>query len=409
MTYPEAVRYLYSLGNEVGTAKLGLDRIQVLLDALGNPHRAPGFIHVAGTNGKGSTSAMIEAGLRHAGQRTGLYTSPHLVEPVERIQIAGSSSTPQQFASAFDQVHETARMLLAAGKIDLHPTYFETVTAMAFLLFRDLNVPRVVLETGLGGRLDATNVVAPELCVITPIDFDHQQFLGNTLASIAAEKAGILKANVPAVIAPQDPEAGRVLRGRGVPIVDASDWPIENLSLDARGSRFEAGGITIICPLAGEHQVDNGRTAAVALAQLGCSADGIAYTRWPARLECVHTFPEIILDGAHNLAGVRSLARYIEQFYAGREVWIVFGAMRDKDVGALGAILFPLASRLILTAARNTRALPAQQIPARNAIRTETVEQAVKLALAAPQHAAVFIAGSLFVAGEARALLMPEA
>ena len=162
-TYAESVRYLYSLGNEVLTAKLGLERITALLQALGNPQRACRWVHVAGTNGKGSTCAMIEAGLRAAGVRTGLYISPHLVEPTERIQIAGRQVTQEQFASAFLRVHETAERMLASSGLDMHPTYFETVTAMAFLLFADAKLDTVVLEVGLGGRLDATNVVTPEL------------------------------------------------------------------------------------------------------------------------------------------------------------------------------------------------------------------------------------------------------
>src|SRR5438270_7420652 len=180
MTYPDSVRFLYALGNEIKTAKLGLERIAELLNALGRPQDATRFVHVAGTNGKGSTCAMIEAGLRACGVRTGLYTSPHLVEPTERINIAGEPVTPEQFAAAFDTVHSTAERIRSAGIVDLHPTYFETVTAMGFLLFREHEVGTVVLEVGLGGRLDATNIVHPKLCVITPISYDHQSFLGTT-------------------------------------------------------------------------------------------------------------------------------------------------------------------------------------------------------------------------------------
>src|SRR5579862_2284040 len=212
MNYGESVHYLYSLGNEVLTAKLGLERITALLEGLGNPHRACRWVHVAGTNGKGSTCAMLEAGLRAAGIRTGLYSSPHLVEPTERIQIEGHPVSRQQFAGAFDQVHETAERMLASGAIDMHPTYFETVTAMAFVMFADAKLDTVVLEVGLGGRLDATNVVTPRLCVITPIDYDHQMFLGDTIEQIAAEKGGILKPGVRAVLAGQRPEAEAVLR-----------------------------------------------------------------------------------------------------------------------------------------------------------------------------------------------------
>src|SRR5579864_277742 len=169
MNYADSVHFLYSLGNEIQTAKFDLDRITRLLDALGNPHRAGRFVHIAGTNGKGSTCAMIEAGLRAAGVRTGLYTSPHLVEPTERIRIAGRPITPEQFAQTFTEVHEMAERLLHTGGLDLHPTYFESVTAMAFMLFARERVHTAVLEVGLGGRLDATNVMTPTLSVITPI------------------------------------------------------------------------------------------------------------------------------------------------------------------------------------------------------------------------------------------------
>src|SRR5581483_4235748 len=253
MNYAEAVRYLYSLGNEVLTAKLGLERITALLEALGHPERACRWVHVAGTNGKGSTCAMIEAGLRSAGVRTGLYISPHLIEPTERIQICGAPVTQEQFATAFDRVHDTAEQMLASGSIDMHPTYFETVTAMAFVLFAEAGLDRVVLEVGLGGRLYATNVVTPELCVITPIDYDHQIFLGDTIEQIAGEKAGILKPGVPAVFAEQRPEAEAVLRATAKgPYTLSRDWPVTNVEMDARGSRFCLRGAEVRCPLAGE-------------------------------------------------------------------------------------------------------------------------------------------------------------
>src|SRR5579863_2893701 len=282
-TYPDSVRFLYSLGNEIKTAKLGLERVRAVLCALGDPQRAFRSVHVAGTNGKGSTCAMIEAGLRAAGIRTGLFTSPHLIEPTERIQIDGIPVSQAQFQRAFEIVHETAEKL----DLDCHPTYFETVTAMGFWLFRELGVDTAVIETGLGGRLDATNVVEPALTVITPIDFDHEAYLGHTIEAIAGEKAGILKAGVPAVVARQRPEAAAVLEARAaelhVPVTRAEAFEIRDLEIDARGSRFS--GIT--CPLAGEHQVDNAVTAALALRTLGVSTDGIAETRWPGRLEHV--------------------------------------------------------------------------------------------------------------------------
>jgi dihydrofolate synthase/folylpolyglutamate synthase len=411
MNYSESVQYLYSLGNEVLTAKLGLDRIGALLQSLGNPHHAGRWIHVAGTNGKGSTSAMIEAGLRASGVRTGLYISPHLVDPTERIQIAGRSVSHEQFAGAFQRVHETAGRMLDSGALDMHPTYFETVTAMAFLLFAAENVHTAVLEVGLGGRLDATNVVTPALCVITPIDFDHQMFLGDTIQQIAAEKAGILKPGVPAVFAEQRPDAERVLRecARG-PCTFSREWAVTDLAMDARGSRFRlhgpGGSMDIACPLAGEHQVENARVAGIALTERGVSPEGIAATHWPGRLEHVSEQPEILIDGAHNPAGVRALVAYIRRFYSGRRIWIVYGALRDKAVAEMASMLFPLADRLILTAPANVRAMPPEDIPATGGQITHSIGEAIELLDDAAPGEAVFITGSLYLAGEARALLV---
>ncbi len=407
MTYAESVRYLYSLGNEIHTAKLGLERIAPLLKELGNPESASRYVHVAGTNGKGSTSAMIESGLRATGLRTGLYTSPHLSEPTERIRIGGEPITRDEFAAAFNTVHETAERMLASGELDLPLPYFETVTAMAFLAFRDVGVDWVVLEVGMGGRLDATNVVRPYLCVITPIDLDHESFLGDTVAKIAAEKAGILKPGVPAVFAHQHPEAAAVLRERATgPYTFADEWPVQDLEMDARGSRFTIRNLRVTCPLAGEHQVENARTAAIALHQLGFAPDGIGLTRWPGRLERVSERPEIILDGAHNPAGIRALVEYIRRFYAGRNIWLIYGVMRDKSLTETVETLFPLASRIILTLPANSRAMPPESIPAPAAIVTQSISEALDHLRDVGPNDAVFITGSLFVVGEARALLV---
>jgi dihydrofolate synthase / folylpolyglutamate synthase len=402
MNYPDSVQFLYALGNEMKTAKLGLDRIRAVLAALGNPEKAYRIVHVAGTNGKGSTSAMIAAGLRAAGVRTGLFTSPHLVEPTERIQIDGIPVSQTQFSQAFDVVHAAANSL----DLDAHPSYFETVAAMAFWLFRELNVKTAVIEVGLGGRLDATNIVDPALTVITPIDLDHQIFLGDTIESIAAEKAGILKPGVPAVFARQRPDAQAVLDAKaaelGIPVKRATDFEVRDLEIDARGSRFSG----IECPLAGEHQVDNAITAVLALETLGASPKGIAETRWPGRLEHISPNPDILLDGAHNPAGVRALICYLERFYPDRKRWIIFGAMRDKAVAEMGALLFPLADELILTAADSPRSMPPEELAAL-APRGRVVRNIVEaLKLVAGEAAAddmIVITGSLFLVGEARA------
>lgn len=407
MNYAESVQFLYALGNEIQTAKFGLERITRVLDALGAPHRTGRYVHVAGTNGKGSTCAMIEAGLRATGLRTGLYTSPHLVEPTERIRIVGQTICREKFAEAFSEVHDAAERMLQKRELDFHPTYFETVTAMAFLTFARENLDMVVLEVGMGGRLDATNVVLPALAVITPVDFDHQTFLGNTLAQIAAEKAGILKPGVPAVFAEQPPEAETVLRAHAKgPYTLSRDWPIRGLELTARGSRFRMRDLEVVCPLAGEHQVENARTAAIALHELGASPAGISGTSWPGRLERVSDRPEIILDGAHNPAGTRALVKYIQTFYSGRRIWIVYGAMRDKAVAEMAEMLFPLAHCVIVTAPANSRAMRPEDIPAPGATVTHTVAETVALIRQAAAGDVVFITGSLFVVGEARALLV---
>jgi dihydrofolate synthase/folylpolyglutamate synthase len=365
---------------------------------------------------------MVEAGLRAAGVRTALYTSPHLVEPVERIQIAGVPVSEDQFADAFAEVHAAAIRMMAAGEMDLHPTYFESVTAMAFLLFRRCGVEMAVMEVGLGGRLDATNVIAPELCLITPIDYDHQNFLGGRIEQIAAEKAGILKPRVPAVFARQSAPAMRVLERRaaelGAPFQRAGEVRVSRLQVTASGSSFllpsfpSPGAEFVQCPLAGEHQMDNATVAALALRTLGYPASGIATTRWPGRLERVAERPDIILDGAHNLAGVRALAAYIRRFYAGRPLRLVYAAMRDKPVGEMTAELFPLAAGVVVTAPANARAMaPADVI--REAAAHPHIRTAPDIAAAlemtrsasAPDDAIV-ITGSLFLVGEARALLV---
>ncbi len=419
MSYPDSVQYLYSLGNEIKAgAKLGLDRIRNLLNGLGRPEHAKRFVHVAGTNGKGSTSAIIASALRHAHMRTGLYTSPHLIEPAERINIDGLPVTKEEFADAFATVHQVAESLLLAGKLDAHPSYFETVTAMALLLFKD-RCDISVIEVGLGGRLDATNVITPELCLITPVAFDHEAYLGNTLPLIAGEKAGILKQRVPLVMANQEPEALAVIENRAndlnCPIIRSSDHRLKNVSAEAHGCRFELLGESYFCPLPGRHQIENAKTAILACNTLGLSHEairvGVASVQWPGRLELVSRNPDFYLDGAHNPAGAAALAAYIREFHSHRPVWLVFGAMRDKAVEEVAEQLFPLADRLIATAPNFSRALRPQAIleltSHRSAVTAESIAAAIRLAREAPPNAAVFFTGSLFLVGEARAILHP--
>jgi dihydrofolate synthase/folylpolyglutamate synthase len=412
VNYPDSVEFLYALGNEIKTAKLGLERIGAVLDALGLPQDQLRIVHVAGTNGKGSTCAMIESSLRAQGLRTGLFTSPHLSQPTERIRVGGLPIPAAEFAASFDRVHAIVEELLAAGRIDLHTTYFETVTAMALLYFADTAADVVVLEVGLGGRLDATNVVLPALTVITPVDYDHEQFLGTSIEAIAGEKAGILKAGVPAVFATQRPEAAAVLEGRarelGIPVTLPP--AIEDLELHARGSRFRAGGLRIECPLAGEHQAANAATAVAALKALDVPASaierGIAAARWPGRLERISEQPEIVVDGAHNPAGARALAAYIDRFYAGRRVRLIFGAMRDKAIDEIVGILFPRAYDVIVTAARQGRAIAPEAVRdaagERNVRTAPGIVEALAMVRGGGPEDAIFVTGSLFLVAEAR-------
>ena len=424
MTFPDSVQYLYALGNEIKSAKLGLERMELLLRMLGNPHKAFKSIHVAGTNGKGSTCAMIEAGLRGNRVRTGLYTSPHLVSPTERIKINGRAIDEDLFADAFNYVHREAEELIAAGRIDMHPTYFETVTAMAFCIFKLLKVDTAVIEVGLGGRLDATNVIEPVMSVITSIDFDHEAWLGSSIEAIATEKAGIIKYKTPVIIAPQQhKEAEEILLARAregrCPYALAQGSRGQIAEIDAWSSRVLVGGrgvrMWIDCPLAGEHQVDNAVTAAVALMNLKYPAHlvrfGIQQAEWPGRLERVAQNPDIILDGAHNPAGVRALAAYIRRFFGDRKVWLIYATMRDKSVDEIAETLLPAAHEVVLTQVESDRALRPEAMAGmfshphlRFAPRLPEALELVR-AEAAPEDA-IFITGSLYLVGEARALLV---
>jgi dihydrofolate synthase/folylpolyglutamate synthase len=417
MNYGDSVRFLFSLGHELKAVKWDLDRIRILLAELGNPQIRCRHVHVAGTNGKGSTCAMLASALRVAGFRTGLYTSPHLIDPRERIDIDGWPIAENRWVEAFERTHAAAERLLAREAIDAHPSFFETVTAMAFVAFAQAEVEIVVLETGLGGRLDATNVVDPEVAVVTPVDFDHEAFLGSSIEAIAAEKAGILKPGRPAVFAAQRLDALSVLEQRAlaldIAVHHSSAWRVEDLQIDRRGSRFTLVAdeeIPIACPLAGEHQVENARTAVAALRVLGISAaavrEGIARARWAGRLERVAADPEIILDGAHNPAGARALAGYIRRFFAGEPVRIIYGAMRDKAVEEVANTLFPLAAEVIVTEPHQPRAVNPEAIgemvdhPRIRA--AANIREALSMAALDPMT--TFVTGSLFLVGEARAL-----
>jgi dihydrofolate synthase / folylpolyglutamate synthase len=441
MNYEEAVRSLYALGRELAAPqqarvqKFGLENIRTVSAALGNPHLAAPCVHVAGTNGKGSTAAIIESILRAAGFRTGLYTSPHLERINERIRVNGEDVSDDAFAGAWTRVQGAIESLLAGGKLAAHPTFFECVTAIAFVLFADAarvveaRKLFVVYEVGLGGRLDSTNIVEPEVAVITPVDFDHENFLGHSIEEIAGEKAGIIKTGVPVVTAPQRPDARAVIAvraaERGAALIETEAvWHVREMSsrggfYRAVASRTEGGEeITVAPSLAGKFQVQNALTAATAGLLMrdrgfGISteamATGISSARWPGRLERIWERPAIYLDGAHNPAAARELKAFWEENFRGRHIHLIYGAMRDKAVDEVAGLLFPMAASVVVTQPRQSRAISAEHLAemtaglAQHASVVADPGAALErvLADAAPDDA-VFVTGSLFLVGDVR-------
>lgn len=431
MNYAESARFLYSLGNEIPTAKFGLERITRLLGALGNPERSCRWVHVAGTNGKGSTSAMIESGLRAAGVSTGLYTSPHLVEPTERIQVRGETITPGQFAEACTEVHEAAERMLETGDLDLHPTYFETVTAMAFLIYSRANLDIVVLEVGMGGRLDATNVVDPLISVITDISLDHMEWLGSTISAITREKAGILRKGGTMVTLPQHPEAnevlGEVATELGVRAVGAAAYLPEAGAVDPYLVEVLGAEIVVDSPLAGEHQHRNLALAIAAAAELrdrhrlsitpAAMERGIRQTHWPGRLERLERDGlEWVLDVAHNPAGAWALRAGLRELMGEeRPMTLIFSCLRDKPVAEMAQIMFPVFRRVILAPIRTARGagldelMAAAKATGTAAVVAKSVGHALEIAREGAQSAAgevMVVSGSAYLVGEARPLLV---
>ena len=435
MNYDGAVRYLLSLGRELAAptqaaaAKFDLENITVLAERLGRPDRAYASAHIAGTNGKGSTAAFLESILRYAGIRTGLNTSPHLERINERIRVSGEEISDAAFAETFARVQGVTEELLAKGRLRAHPTYFECVTAMAFECFSRAEVEFGVFEVGLGGRLDATNILTPAVSIITRIDFDHENFLGHSLQEIAREKAGILKEGVPVVVAEQHEEAREVILARArelsCPVIEtAAAYRIENSVMEegcarARVTRIASGQSVEIAPqLKGGFQLRNALTAVAAahvLQRQGFAIPaeaiqaGIAATVWPGRLEKVHSLPDVYLDGAHNPAAARELASFWQQELANRKILLLYGALRDKAVDEIAGVLFPLAAEVVFTEPRTSRAISASQlseIAAHHAAHSSVIadaEQALDhlLSKAAPQDA-IFVTGSLYLVGQLR-------
>jgi dihydrofolate synthase/folylpolyglutamate synthase len=436
MTYDAAVRYLLSLGRELAAptqaaaAKFDLENITVLAEQWGRPDRAYPSAHIAGTNGKGSTAAFLESILRRAGFRTGLNTSPHLERINERVRVAGEEISDEAFAETLTRMASLTEELLADGRLRAHPTYFECVTALAFEYFAQQRVDFGVFEVGLGGRLDATNIVTPVVSIVTLIDFDHENFLGHSLAEIAGEKAGILKPAVPVVVAEQRLEARQTILARaaklGCPVVEVSQAfridqeSTENGFARARATEIASGWSMELAPsLAGRFQLQNALNAVAATRLLQdrdyriadeAIAEGIATTVWPGRLEKLRSHPDVYLDGAHNPSAARELVRFWEGNFADRKIFLLYGALRDKAVDEVAGLLFPYAAEVIFTESRTSRAISASQlaeIAAHHAARSSVIadaEEALDCALAKAAPAdAIFITGSLYLVGQLRA------
>jgi len=442
MSYETAVARMFALGHELAQTpshKFDLAHMRVLLQALDHPERHFPSVLIAGTNGKGSTAATLASILSSSGLKTGLYTSPHLVRINERIRVDGTEIGDDDFAQLHAKADSVAEKLVEERELPWHPSFFEMMTAIAFEYFAQRRVEIAVLEVGMGGRLDATNVVEPRVSVITDISLDHQKFLGDTVTEIAREKAGIIRAGGVVVTLPQLPEAndviGNTILELGARAVNAVPYvpPVSPAStrylvpgampgnpwyrypLEVLGEQ-----ILVETPLAGRHQLRNvalAIAAAVELHEQGCATitpttieRGIRETRWPGRFQVIAPrsgWPEMIIDVAHNPAGAWALRSALSERYESRPLIFVFGAMRDKAISEMADILFPLAERVVATQPENPRAASPEEIrkaAARTGVEVELVadvEQALQRAreLATP-HTIVVVAGSIYLAGE---------
>jgi dihydrofolate synthase/folylpolyglutamate synthase len=448
MSYETAVARMYALGHELTQTpshKFDLAHMRVLLEALNHPERKLPGVLIAGTNGKGSTAATLASILRASGLRTGLYTSPHLVRINERIRINDSEISDDDFALLHDVVDRTAERLVEDGELPWHPSFFEMLTAIAFEHFAQNKVEIAVLEVGMGGRLDATNVIEPRVSVITDISLDHQKFLGNTVGEIAREKAGIIRPGRVVVTLPQQPQANDVigntileLGAQGVsavpyvpPVSPGSDEYLTRTAEPAAeclASRYPlqvmGKQILVETPLVGRHQLRNialAITTAEVLSHQGFPVTpeaierGIRETRWPGRFQVMPaqgTSPEYIFDVAHNPAGAWALRSTLSACYEDRPLTFVFGAMRDKAIGEIAEILFPLAARVIATRADNPRSATPDEIREAAARTATDIEDAIDVASALARARAlagpggiVVITGSIYIVGEAMRVL----
>ncbi len=444
MTYQRTVEQLYALGHELASThvhKFDLAYVREMLEALGHPERRFASVLIAGTNGKGSTAATLSSILRVAGYKTALYSSPHLVRINERIRVDGEAISDAEFGEMHNRVERTVQDLLRSGKLPWHPSFFEMLTVMAFEYFASVGVEIAVLEVGMGGRLDATNVVEPVISVIADIALDHQKYLGDTIAEIAREKADIIRQNGVVVTLPQHPQANDVIghailekNGRGVsavkympPVSPGATTYLSGRAMPEPGrSRYPLDvmgeEIAVDSPLAGRHQLRNlalAVTTAEELAQFGFKAtpkqveQGIRETHWPGRFQVLPPSPathqrEIVFDVAHNPAGAWALRSALSETFPGRELTLVFAVMRDKAVQEMAEILFPIAEQVIVTTVANPRTATTSEL-VQAASRTGTSiyeEQGATAALLRASEVSqpqgiIVVTGSIFLVGEA--------
>ncbi|HEY6767767.1 MAG TPA: folylpolyglutamate synthase/dihydrofolate synthase family protein [Candidatus Sulfotelmatobacter sp.] len=445
---------MFALGHELAQTpshKFDLEHMRVLLDRLSHPELRFPSVLIAGTNGKGSTAATLASILRASGLRTGLYTSPHLLRINERIHIDGKEISDEEFATLHGDVGRAAERLVEGGGLPWHPSFFEMMTAIAFEHFAREKVDIAVLEVGMGGRLDATNVVEPLVSIITDISLDHQKFLGNTVTEIAREKVGIIRPEGVVVTLPQQPEANDVigntvmeLNARGVsavqyvpPVSPGSSGYLTTKLFNAENAEFAEPEkhyyryplqvwereILVETPLIGRHQLRNVALAIAAVVELSekfpqiTSATierGIRDTKWPGRFQRVRVaaWPEIVLDVAHNPAGAWALRSALSEQFAECPLIFVFGAMRDKAIAEMTEILFPLAEAVVATRAENPRSASPEEIhdaAKRTSVAIKTIPN-VESALAharilAEKNKVIVITGSIYLVGEAMRVL----
>lgn len=420
MNYEEALNFIH--GTLKFGSKLGLHNITALLELMGNPHRKLKFVHVAGTNGKGSTVAFISQILMEAGYRVGIYTSPYLERFTERMKVNDREIAPDELASITEWVKGKIEILLERG--EAHPTEFEIVTAIAFEYYLRKQCDIVVLEVGLGGRFDSTNVIdTPEAAVITTISYDHMDILGDTLEKIAYEKAGIIKTGGQVVLYPQRPEVEAVFRQvcneRKATLhkVDLNTLQIRSFGENGQDFNFEDYRDLHI-GLLGVHQAGN---AAVGVKTMGLLAEkgfnikekdiraGLASTKWPGRFELLCRSPLLVIDGAHNREGAIALAGNLQKYFPGRRITFIIGVLRDKDYTGMIEAVAPIASRFVAVTPFSPRALPARELVnvlgnyCKNVENRDTIEDAVRTCMEQAGESDLICAfGSLYYIGEVR-------